>query len=151
MPIRVRQSSFSWSGSRLDAVDHGRLVGQRRPACVSRRRPPRHRRAQGGPGGRPAAPELRDAGDQLLLLPQPVQGRQDAIRNRVLATINSTWGGPKTPAGLARSGNGTIRIATWTFKDMGVAKALVNARTRGVSVQVVAAKSANEGVRPGAG
>ena len=48
-------------------------------------------------------------------------------------------------AGPARP-NGTIRIATWTFKDMAVAKALVNARTRGVSVQVVAAKSANEGV-----
>ncbi len=69
-----------------------------------------------------------------------------AIRGRVLRTIQSTWGGPKTPAGLARAGNGTIRIATWTFKDMAVAKALVNARTRGVSVQVVAAKSANKGV-----
>ena len=69
-----------------------------------------------------------------------------AIRGRVLRTINSTWGGRKTPAGLARTGNGTIRIATWTFKDWNVARALVNARTRGVSVQVVAAKSANEGV-----
>jgi phosphatidylserine/phosphatidylglycerophosphate/cardiolipin synthase-like enzyme len=69
-----------------------------------------------------------------------------AIRGRVLRTIQSTWGGPKTPSGLARAGNGTIRIATWTFKDMAVAKALVNARTRGVSVQVVAAKSANQGV-----
>ena len=67
-----------------------------------------------------------------------------AIRNRVLRTINSTWGGPKTPAGLARKGNGTIRIATWTFKDMAVARALVNARTRGVSVQLVAAKAANK-------
>jgi phosphatidylserine/phosphatidylglycerophosphate/cardiolipin synthase-like enzyme len=66
-----------------------------------------------------------------------------AIRSRVLRTINSTWGGRKTPAGLAREGNGTIRIATWTFKDWGVARALVNARTRGVSVQVVAASSAN--------
>ena len=69
-----------------------------------------------------------------------------AIRNRVLATINSTWGGPqdRRPA-WPGSGNGTIRIATWTFKDRAVARALVSARNRGVSVQVVAAKSANEG------
>ncbi len=66
------------------------------------------------------------------------------IRNRVLRTINSTWGGRKTPAGLAREGNGTIRIATWTFKDWGIARALRNARARGVSVQVVAANSAND-------
>ncbi len=66
-----------------------------------------------------------------------------AIRSRVLRSINSTWGGPKTPAGLARKGNGTIRIATWSFKDMSIARALVNARTRGVSVQIVAAKSRN--------
>ena len=66
------------------------------------------------------------------------------IRNRVLRTINSTWGGRKTPAGLARDGNGTIRIATWTFKDWAVARALVNARARGVSVQVIAANSAND-------
>jgi hypothetical protein len=70
------------------------------------------------------------------------------IRNRVLRTIQSTWGGPRTRAGLARSGNGTIRIATWSFKDWAVAKALVAARNRGVSVQVVAAKSANQGSGP---
>ncbi len=71
-----------------------------------------------------------------------------AIRNRVIATINSVWGGPKTPSGMARRGNGTIRIATWSFKDMTVAKALVAARKRGVSVQVVAAKSANTDHQP---
>ena len=66
------------------------------------------------------------------------------IRNRVLRTINSTWGGRKTPAGLARQGNGTIRIATWTFKDWAIARALRNARARGVSVQVVAANKPND-------
>ena len=67
-----------------------------------------------------------------------------AIRNRVLKTIQSTWGGPRTRAGLARSGNGTIRIATWSFEDWTIARALVAARNRGVSVQVVAAKAANK-------
>ena len=40
--------------------------------------------------------------------------------------------------------NGTIRIATWSFDDWDIAKALVAARKRGVSVQVVAAKAANK-------
>ncbi len=70
------------------------------------------------------------------------------IRNRVLRTIQSTWGGPRTPGGLARSANGTIRIATWSFKDWAIAKALVGARNRGVSVQVVAAKGANKDSGP---
>ena len=71
-----------------------------------------------------------------------------AIRNRVLRTIQSTWGGHKTRAGLARAGNGRIRIATWSFKDWTVAKALVAAHNRGASVQVVAAKAANKGSGP---
>ena len=71
-----------------------------------------------------------------------------AIRNRVLRTIQSTWGGRRTPRGLARRGNGTIRITTWSFADWGVARALVAARNRGVSVQVVAATSANTDHRP---
>jgi hypothetical protein len=70
------------------------------------------------------------------------------IRKRVLRTIQSTWGGPRTRAGLARAGNGTIRIATWSFKDWAIAKALVAARNRGVSVQIVAAKAANKGSGP---
>jgi len=41
-------------------------------------------------------------------------------------------------------GNGSIRIATWSFDSWEVARALVAARKRGVSVQVVAAKSANK-------
>ena len=71
-----------------------------------------------------------------------------AIRNRVLRTIQSTWGGHKTRAGLARAGNGRIRIATWSFKDWTVARALVAAHNRGASVQVVAAKAANKGSGP---
>ena len=41
--------------------------------------------------------------------------------------------------------NGTIRIATWSFDDWDVAQALVAARKRGVSVQVVAAKAREQG------
>ena len=69
---------------------------------------------------------------------------RQAIRSRVLKTINSTWGGPRTSIGTPRPGNGTIRIATWSFDDWDIAEALVAARKRGVSVQVVAAKQANK-------
>jgi hypothetical protein len=76
----------------------------------------------------------------------PNAGKQKemAIRNRVLMTINSTWGGPRLASnGLPAPGNGTIRIATWSFKDWAIARALVAARERGVSVQVVAARGRN--------
>jgi phosphatidylserine/phosphatidylglycerophosphate/cardiolipin synthase-like enzyme len=76
--------------------------------------------------------------------PNRSKADKQAIRGRVLRTINSTWGGRKTPGGLPLNGNGTIRLATWTFKDWNVARALVNARTRGVSVQVIAASKANK-------
>ncbi|MET0837420.1 MAG: phospholipase D-like domain-containing protein [Marmoricola sp.] len=76
----------------------------------------------------------------------PNGGRKErqAIRQRVLKTIASTWGGPRTSIGTPRPENGTIRIATWSFDDWDVAEALVSARKRGVSVQVVAAKAANK-------
>jgi hypothetical protein len=76
----------------------------------------------------------------------PNRGRvaKMAIRNKVLMTINSTWGGPRLANGLPKSTNGTIRIATWSFKDWGIARALVAARARGVSVQLVAARSRNK-------
>jgi len=80
--------------------------------------------------------------------PNRTKTEKGAIRNRVYSTIRSVWGGPKTPAGNARNGNGTIRMATWSFNDWGVARALVNARERGVSVQIVGAKSANTDFRP---
>ena len=70
-------------------------------------------------------------------------GRQ-AIRGRVLKTIRSVWGGRKTPRGMTYEGNGTIRLATWSFADWEVARALVAAQRRGVSVQIVAAKTANK-------
>jgi len=69
---------------------------------------------------------------------------RQAIRLRVLNTIRSVWGGPKTPRGLTYEGNGSIRIATWTLADWEVARALVAAQRRGVSVQIVAARQANK-------
>ena len=66
-----------------------------------------------------------------------------AIRNRVLWTIKSTRGGRRTSIGTPFPGNGKIRIATWTFEDWDIAHALVAARNRGVSVQVVAADGPN--------
>lgn len=67
-----------------------------------------------------------------------------AIRNRILYTIQSTWGGPRDPQnGVPLASNGKIRITTWSFNDWAVARALVAARNRGVSVQIVAADTAN--------
>jgi hypothetical protein len=40
---------------------------------------------------------------------------------------------------------GTIRIATWSMNDMTIAKALIAAHNRGVSVQIMAANKANRG------
>ncbi len=76
----------------------------------------------------------------------PNLGKADsvAIRKRVLRTINSTWGGPRTSIGTPVASNGTIRMATWSFDDWKVAHALVAARKRGVSVQIVAAKGRNK-------
>src|SRR6476620_5522651 len=65
------------------------------------------------------------------------------IRNRVLYTVQSVWGGPRTSLGLPLPSNGKIRMATWSFNDMTMARALVAARNRGVSVQIVAATTAN--------
>ena len=76
----------------------------------------------------------------------PNGGRKErqAIRQRVLKTIDSTWGGRRTSIGTPMNENGTIRIATWSFDDWDIAEALVAARKRGVSVQVIAAKGANK-------
>ena len=75
----------------------------------------------------------------------PNRGKKDrqAIRKRVLLTIQSTWGGRRTRIGTPLRTNGTIRIATWSFDDWDIAEALVAARKRGVSVQVIAARAAN--------
>lgn len=75
---------------------------------------------------------------------------QLAIRNKVLNTVNSTWGkyvkvpdDPATPGDDTVYGRGVIRMATWSFGDLGMKNALVAARNRGVRVQVVAAASVN--------
>ena len=70
------------------------------------------------------------------------------IRNRVLYTVQSVWGGGRTSIGVPRASNGKIRMATWSFKDMTMAKALIAARNRGVSVQIVAASTANTDSKP---
>jgi phosphatidylserine/phosphatidylglycerophosphate/cardiolipin synthase-like enzyme len=75
--------------------------------------------------------------------PNRTRTERKAIRDRVLYTIQSVWGGSRNSLGTPLPANGTIRIATWSFDDWGVARALVAARNRGVSVQVVAAKAAN--------
>jgi hypothetical protein len=72
------------------------------------------------------------------------RANQSRIRNTVLATIQSTWGGPRDRYGLPLTTNGKIRIATWSFGDFGIAKALLAARNRGVSVQVMAAADINK-------
>jgi hypothetical protein len=76
--------------------------------------------------------------------PNRSKAERVAIRKRVLATIQSVWGGRRNSLGTPLPANGTIRIATWSFDDWDMAKALVAARKRGVSVQVVAAKGANK-------
>jgi len=70
------------------------------------------------------------------------------IRNRVLYTVQSVWGGPRTSIGVPRASNGKIRMATWSFNDMTMAKALVAARNRGASVQIMAAATANTDYKP---
>jgi len=80
----------------------------------------------------------------------PNRGRkkQVTIRKRVLNTIKSTWGGRRGNLGAAKRANGRIRIATWTFDDWAIARALYWAHKRGVSVQVLAAKGPNKRHRP---
>lgn len=81
------------------------------------------------------------------LFSYPNRGRkyQTTIRNRVLYTIQSTWGGPLDRYGAPLPTNGRIRIVTWSFDDWTIARALVAAKKRGVSVQVIGAKKANIG------
>lgn len=66
-----------------------------------------------------------------------------AIRDRVLATVRSTWGARRNSLGMPLPRGGTIRMASWSFDDWPMARALVAAKNRGVSVQVMAAADAN--------
>jgi hypothetical protein len=69
------------------------------------------------------------------------------IRSRVLNTIKSTWGyySVKDADGnlTGEKRRGTITMATWSFNDMAVRDALVDAAKRGVRVQIIAAESIN--------
>lgn len=75
-----------------------------------------------------------------------------AIRDEVLRTINSTNGAYCVQDGFLADGttpryvvrHGSIKIATWSYNDWDITHALVDADARGVSVQVVAARSINE-------
>jgi hypothetical protein len=76
-----------------------------------------------------------------------------AIRNRVLNTINSTWGyyysavrdDPEWPTRISRwkQHRGVIQMTTWSFNDAGVRDALIRAANRGTLVQIIAARSVN--------
>ncbi len=76
--------------------------------------------------------------------PNRTKAEKLTIRSSVLLTIQSTWGGVLDRYRLPLTTNGQIRIATWSFKDMGIARALVAAKNRGVSVQVIAAQGRNK-------
>jgi hypothetical protein len=113
------------------------------PRSVSAHRPAIAIRAAGTPGRNYVMPPGSSFG-----FPNRTKADKLAIRNRVLGTIQSVWGGLRDRNGLPLPTNGTIRIATWSFNDMGIAKALYAAHRRGASVQVMAAASANKKHRP---
>ncbi len=107
----------------------------------------RHARAHAVPKviGQPHRNYVIPAGSYFSF-PNRSKLERQAIRKRLLFTIQSTWGGRRNSLGGPLPANGRIRIATWSFDDWGIAKALVAARNRGVSVQIVGAKSANRGI-----
>ena len=85
--------------------------------------------------------------------PNRSKAERKAIRDKVLATINSTNGtycvvtatDPLTgvPTAAERR-HGVVRVATWSFNDWDVTNALKAAKARGASVQAIAARKANE-------
>ena len=81
--------------------------------------------------------------DTYFSFPNRSAAESLAIRNRVLATVQSTWGGRRNSLGVPLPGSGTIRMASWSFDDWPMARALVAAKNRGVSVQIMAAQDAN--------
>jgi len=97
--------------------------------------------------GRPRVNAPMRAGS-VFSYPNRGKRKQVAIRKRILNTIKSTWGGRRYSSGSARPSNGRIRIATWTFADWAIARALSRAHKRGVSVQILAAKGPNKRHRP---
>ncbi len=109
-------------------------------ARAHKKKKPRPPRIVGQPARNYAIPQ-----GSFFSFPNKGKKARHAIRDRVLATIQSVWGGPRDAYGAPRPGNGVIRMATWSFDDWDVARALVAAKKRGVSVQIVGAKKANRG------
>lgn len=81
------------------------------------------------------------------------KAERQAIRSRVVRSINSTWGWYFTPvrndplwpsriSGWTRQ-RGLIQMTTWSFNDWGVRNALVNAARRGTQVRIIAARNIN--------
>jgi hypothetical protein len=119
---------------------------QTKHKAVAKKKPTKRPRAHAAAPvvGRPVRNYVMPA-TSYFSFPNRSKAERMAIRNKVLFMIQSVWGGPRNSLGQPARGNGTIRIATWSFDDWDVAKALVAAHKRGVSVQVVAAKTANQG------
>ena len=118
------------------------------------------------PNGRPPTNAAIRQGSYFSY-PNGSYAQRMAIHDRVLSTINSTWGYHDSTAVYANwkapdntncgtyiarwnSQHGTIRMATWSFNDAAMFKALARAVQRGVVVQVVAASGVNaeKGYRP---
>ena len=114
-------------------------------AAVTASKPERHQARH--PVGQPPlnAPVRQGV---VFNYPNRAKPEQRNIRKRILRTIKSTWGGRRDRLHAARPTNGSIRIATWTFNDMKLARALYAAHRRGVSVQIIAAKNPNSASGP---
>lgn len=84
--------------------------------------------------------------------PNGSRAQQRAIRNRVLDTIKSTNGSYCADTGqtdllghpIYEVRHGVIKIATWSYNDWDITDALKAAKSRGASVQAVAARGVNE-------
>lgn len=84
--------------------------------------------------------------------PNRTTAERKAIRDKVLATINSTNGAYCVVTARDSLGNpteawkrhGIVRVATWSFNDWDVANALKAAKNRGATVQAIAARQINE-------
>ena len=72
--------------------------------------------------------------------PNRSSAERTAIRNRVVNTINATWGRYVVGGEVRR---GRIFMTTWSFNDWGVREALVDAVKRGTQVKIIAASGVN--------
>ena len=139
-PSTHRQQAQHQTQPQAASPSTGRSSSTRRSSTRSR-----SQEAQGAAeAAGPAAAQLRGAGHQLLQLPEPEQGRAAGDPQPGAEDDQQHLGRSARPASARRCpSNGTIRIATWSFDDWDVAHALVAAQKRGVSVQIVAAKTRN--------